>query len=253
MINFVNRQSLLALLFVLFFMLSGCQSSSIRSDFFIQSDGYLAVPADSIYTVSLTYYCPKNIAPLDKANITSLQLHDGIQINHFDVSEINTNSASFLGLSFTIELIFPETGVFETDHILLSFHDGTATQYTIGHWSFDVGDQQSPDFMKFYASPVISSNPQAFIYDYQAVNEDLVIDEFWYGNGQYLSSAKEEIPLSGTIRLQNVKAPIVFIRPKAIAQINGVTSTQYLDGCYCGALDIDDADLQYSHDVSISP
>lgn len=223
-----------------------------KSEFFVWMDSYIAAPAGSEWTIAVTYYFRPDQPHLDINGIQRISFADidQIEVVSFETGDVSMGEdAEYEGRSITLKLSFGDTGIYRTEEMVLHLSDGSTVQYPIGAWVFDV--DREPDAVSVVdqnGSPAASSQSNVFPFQYTVLDEDAQIEKIQYGeNDEFTSfSGKDEIC---KIALTS-EAPVVYIRPKIVVKTGEETSIEYGNGCYCGALDFDESDVQRSIDYA---
>lgn len=237
----------------LFLLLSVCSCTTSKDfpstgDFFFWMDGYLAAPRNSEWNLALTYYTPPGKTSLFADNISELSFvgidKESVHISNFEIQD--SSSGEIFGYDsqiFYLTLSFSEAGIYKTNKMHVENLDGTEVDYKLGSWVFDV-DQDSPSqsVINQEGSPYASSNSNFFPIQCRTLGSDPVIASIQVGLDETDSFAADseelhKIPLYSD-------APVVYIRPKIEVFSHNLQFIEYGNGCYCGALEIDDSDLQ---------
>lgn len=226
------------------------QEQPEASDFFFWMDSYIAAPVDSEWLVAITYYYQTNKPHLDISDISSISFSDvdDVKVASFDINDISMDKeANYEGKSITLRLAFAELGVYRTEGVVLNFADGSSAAYPIGQWVFDVDSEQSAaPVVNQEGSPGASSNSGVFPFQYAVNNAASRIVSIQLGENNVLKSFD---PAPGLCEAELATgAPVVYVRPKIVIQTGENTSVEYGYGCYCGALNLDESDVQKSID-----
>lgn len=234
---------------LLLLLCAGCAAqvdeTEAAHDFFFWTDGYIAAPVDSSYDIALTYYYEGETPELDPDDVSQINAVglDAIQISITDTSSFIPDPAkSYRAYVYTLKFEFPETGVYTIDYLEFLLNDGDTVRYPIGTWVFDIaqGDVDSDSFT--YASSIAASSSSEFLP--YSLSGDFHLVKLYYGKEQYIApSGSEFLPHEGKAVLDGLYAPVKTIRPKLEIEQNGQISIVYGSICYCGALEVDQEDI----------
>ena len=233
---------------------SGCGKQPEKTNgFFALMDGYLAMSSEEEFTFAFTYFYKGRTAPFEPDEFITLSfdgLEDKIEISNYSV-EPRDNDKSYNSYAFTLTVRPLETGVFRTDKLVANI-DNTYVTFKIGTWVFDVvdSDKVSNALLNTGESPAASNNSRALTYDYKKNNDTAKIKEIWFSEDGFVSDS-DHLPLYNKIELpETMAAPINFIRPKIIVEFYGEEIVCFGISCYCGALNVEDDDLERSREYS---
>lgn len=215
-------------------------------DFFIWMDGYVATEKGSTTTIAFTQYFPKSKPPFEIKDVTSIYLYDNknfIQTKTFSCRMLdNKNDTQFDGYVYEIQFYASSLGVSTCNKLIINLKNNTEKIYPIGSWTFDVFENETPDLVDVWDSPYATSSNNIFLYDYKPLN-NAVIDSIKYGNKSEISGSKN---ISKNRIAVTANAPIQYIKTKITIKKDDNLFVAYGKGCYCGALNIDDTDIDAS-------
>ncbi|MBN1891918.1 MAG: hypothetical protein JW780_03990 [Clostridiales bacterium] len=136
------------------FVLSSCAKSEPVEEkpFFAWTDSYIAIPVNSEWTVSLTYFYQEGESSLSPKNISALEFADvseNVVISDFNLTElppatVGTDKPDIVYRSSGIQITFSASkeGIYETDKMIIHCYDGGRYEFLIGKWLFDVGERE---------------------------------------------------------------------------------------------------------------
>lgn len=231
----------------LILLIGGCQKNQ-NSDygFFAWMDAYIAAEVDTENILAITLFFDKE--PFEESDIVSISFLDidkEIVINSFKVDNLGDLNRDYSTYGITLNYSAEEMGVFETSGVKVMLHTDGIIEYPIGKWIFDIGES-SEEVVNAWESPAASSNSENFSYSYTVKDSDTLITKVYYGNDRYINNDKGSIN-SGMIDLSaDFSSPIVYIRSKIEVLVDNEYQINYGKGCYCGAMDFTEDEIEIS-------
>ena len=249
-VRIVKKIWIIALSVLIF--ITGCTSKKDEKGFFAWMDGYLAMAVGEDYSIALTFFFEQNNAPFDTGEITDLSFDnlEQIEILRYSINPLEADEAlRYGGYSFNLDIRADGKGVFKTDKLIATI-DNSSVIFTIGEWVFDIEEATLPldaeGVIDIWGSPVVGSNSRTFAYDYTITDNKTKIKEIWISEDIILSET-EGLPLSNVIELpQTINAPINFIRPKIVLDIDGEEFITFGMSYYSGAMGVQEDVLEKS-------
>lgn len=217
--------------------------------FFAWMQGYLASPVDEENTIALTFYENKQAPAFDVSKVGTVQLN-GISAQDislaYELSPIDAEAGEgyqpyALRLTYTPHRM----DTYAAESVTFILEDETQFTYPIGRLVFEIGEADS-NTTDTWGSPMASSNPNEFPYQYSLYSSDSKLVEIKIGEATALAAA-EGVPAEGKIPLEDsYSAPVVLIRSKLSVDQNGELAASYGKGCYCGAINGEDSVFERS-------
>lgn len=244
---------ILAAFLLLCFCLAGCGGKTEGIGFFAWMDGYLAMHINEELTIAFTLFVDKDNGTLDTSSVQSVAFEnlEGIALQNFSITPMDTIAAQkYAGYALSLDIAAIEPGVFKTENLLVTI-DHSSVSYPIGDWTFEVLDDAVPpadvdSYIDTWKSPAAGSNPNTFAYEYGIADDTVILKEVWLGETIVVSDS-EGLPLSNVLELpQEMLAPLHYIRPKLVFELDGADYTTTGTGYYSGALDIQEDVLEQS-------
>lgn len=252
----VFRSFCITLMLLLPLGLCGCTAQPEADTFFFQYEGYFAAPVSSTLTVAITGFSTEEAcaAVFQNAASTSFVGNNAVRVKEFSI-EPRESIGAYSACVVTATLVFEKSGVTEATALRLQFEDGSEQTYPIGTWTFDV--QDAPDhseLLNVLSSPVSNRVGNVFPYHYELLDQAASIQSIQYGPDQIADVADGGITVydggaDGKLALSG-DAPVRLIRPRITVEQNGETYSVYGICCYCGALDVTEADIQAARDAA---
>lgn len=249
------RSFFITLVLLLSLGLCGCKAQPETDTFFFQYEGYFAAPVSSTLTVAITGFSTKEAcaAVFQNAASMSFEGNDAVRIQEFSI-EPHESIGAYSACVVSATLAFETAGVTDATALCVQFRDGSEQTYPIGTWTFDV--QDAPDhseLLNVWSSPASNQVGNMFPYHYELLDRAASIRSIQYGPDQiadvaggitvYDGVAEGKLALSGD-------APVRLIRPRIKVEQNGEAYSVYGICCYCGALDVTEADIQAAQDAA---
>lgn len=249
------RSFCITLVLLLSLGLCGCKAQPEADTFFFQYEGYFAAPVSSTLTVAITGFSTKEAcaAVFQNAASMSFEGNDAVRIQKFSI-EPHESIGAYSACAVSATLVFETAGVTDATALCVQFQDGSEQTYPIGTWTFDV--QDAPDhaeLLNVWSSPASNRVGNMFPYHYELLDRAASIRSIQYGPDQIADVAdgitvhdgvaEGELALSGD-------APVRLIRPRIKVEQNGEVYSVYGLCCYCGALDVTEADIQAAQDAA---
>ena len=217
-----------------------------NNDSFLWCDAYIAAEEESDYTISLTYVYINQ--PIDFAKVCSIEFVNAsnVYVESFEFYNME-NTMKYKSIGIDLKLHFSKMSFLKCNTIKVMFEDGKTKLYKVGDWEFDIGEKESNmQILNIWESPVASANHSEFPYCY-IPSSQIRIMKIQYTNGQMAHinvNGRDEI--SGKLSLDN-RAPVVLIRPRILCEIDNETVVCYGNSCYCGALNVNEEDINKSY------
>lgn len=249
------RSFCITLVLLLSLGLCGCKAQPEADTFFFQYEGYFAAPVSSTLTVAITGFSAKEACAEVFQNAASMSFegNDAVRIQKFSI-EPHESIGAYSACAVSATLAFETAGVTDATALCVQFQDGSEQTYSIGMWTFDV--QDAPDhseLLNVLSSPASNRVGNMFPYHYELLDRAASIRSIQYGPDQiadvadgitvYDGVAEGKLALSGD-------APVRLIRPRITVEQNGEAYSVYGICCYCGALDVTEADIQAARDAA---
>lgn len=249
------RSFCITLVLLLSLGLCGCKAQPEADTFFFQYEGYFAAPVSSTLTVAITGFSTKEAcaAVFQNAASMSFEGNDAVRIQEFSIEPCESIGA-YSACVVRATLAFETAGVTDATALCVQFQDGSERTYPIGTWTFDV--QDAPDhaeLLNVWLSPASNRVGNMFPYHYELLDRAASIRSIQYGPDQiadvadgitvYDGVAEGKLALSGD-------APVRLIRPRIKVEQNSEAYSVYGICCYCGALDVTEADIQAAQDAA---
>ena len=235
-----------------------CSNKESPGGFFAWMDGYLAMESEEEVSFALTYFYSNRNVPFSPDEVHALQfdgIEDKIEISDYSVTP-RENEASLPYDSYAFEITVKplKTGVFTTDQLTVNI-DNTSVTFKIGTWCFEVLDSASVsrELLNVWESPCVGSNPRTLAYHYKPLDEHVKIKEIWLSDELCVSDSNG-LPTSGKIEFpEEMEAPIHFLRPKIVLEVDGQEVFSIGISYYSGATNIGENVLEKSFERSKSP
>ena len=243
------KRVLLVFLSILMFFTASCSKKVTNSEniYFTWMNTYYAMGVGSEAVIALTCFCVASTQPINSDDITGLEF-DGIQnnvlISSYEVKYSQADSSQkYSHYNVIVNFSANNQGVYETNKLIFDMKDGRSLSYLIGMCVFDVGEKETEtDDIDLWSSPVASSKGDEFPYTYDTNSPDDKIIEMQVGKNQIITSANG-LAAEGKILLHST-APVNYIKTKIIVEVDGKNQTFYGKGCYCGGVNLTDADIE---------
>lgn len=224
-----------------------------KKDFFLICNSYLAAPAESEYTVCLTYFYPKQSIDFEEIYAIEFAGTKNVEVQSFEYYELE-NNLKYNSIALELKLHFGAPATEECTAINMYYGNQEKYTYEIGDWLFDIGEKEDSDLnINIWESPVASSELN-FPYYYVIESNIMGIKN---ANIQYAKNKSERVSiendnsLNGSIPLY-YNVPMSIIRPKLVFDTISGSKVVYGNSCYCGALDITEEDIKDSYKFNVS-
>jgi hypothetical protein len=233
-----------------FFLLTACGKESDELKlFFVWTQGYLASPVNEENTVALTLYEENRTPAFDFSEIETVQLEgvsaQDISLEYVLVPIDAESGEGYQPYALRLTYIPHRTGMYAAESVTFVLKDQTQFTYPIGRLVFDIGEADS-DTINTWSSPVASSNPNEFPYQYFLYGVGAKLIEMKIGETEVFA-APEGLPVEGKITLEDsYAAPLVIIRAKLRVDQEGEIVVSYGKACYCGAMEAGDSIFERS-------
>lgn len=252
----MKRILLIFLSFLIFFTAS-CSNKEADPEkvYFAWMDTYYAMGIETEAVIALTCFCTAATQPLNINDIAGIEfdgIQNNIEISNYEVKYCKADSTQkYSHYNVIVNFSANSQGVYESNRIIFNMNDGKTLVYRIGDWVFDVGAKETEtEDIDLWSSPVASSNGDAFAYAYDIYTPKMKIIEIQIGKDQVISNAKG-LETEGEILLQST-SPVKYIKTKIIVEKDGKKQTFYGKGCYCGGVNLNDADIEKYVEYSTS-
>lgn len=241
----------LSITLLLLFSAFGCapQEKDTVSDFFLWTDGYIAIADGTSYPFSLSYYYQSQNPPLDPEEITQVYIPGvepaEITVSDWSFNELQTDpSSGYQAWGMTFDLTFSQEKLWEIRDIGFSLTDGTALEYPVGTLLFDVGPASDPpsiDEVDIWSSTAATGSSNTYPYKYPlGENSKLLKLTYWADVSIEDSNGLQE---SGALPLTFSEAPLKVVQPRLEVQIGTERQVVYGNICWCGSLTLSPDDL----------
>lgn len=252
----VVRSFCIVLILLLSLGVCGCTAQPGVDPFFFQYEGYFAAPVSSTLTVAITGFSTEESCAAVFQNAASMSFvgNDAVHIQEFSI-EPHESIGAYSACVVTATLAFETAGVTDATALRVRFQDGSEQTYPIGTWTFDVQDAPDhPELLNVLSSPVSNRLGNMFPYHYELLDRGASIRSIQYGTDQIAYVAGGGITaydggVDGKLELPG-DAPVRLIRPRITVEQNGEAYSVYGICCYCGALDVTEADIQAAQDAA---
>ena len=134
-------------------------------------------------------------------------------------------------------------GVFDIDKLSVVFIDSVES-FPIGNIVYDVGEKDSGS-INTSSSPGASSNEKKFAYSYLN-DDDAVLEKIAVAVGKETVINTNDSTIEGEIDLDFSDAPVKYIISKIYSKKDGKEYVSYGRGCYCGAMDLTEDEIDMS-------
>lgn len=250
------RSFCITLMLLLSLGLCGCKAQPEADTFFFPCEGYFAAPVSSTLTVAITGFSTEEACAAVFQNATSMSFagNDAVRVQEFSV-EPRESVGAYSACVVTATLAFETAGVTDATALCVQFQDGSEQTYPIGTWTFDVQDAPDhPELLNVLSSPGANRIGNTFPYHYELLDRAASIRSIQYGPDQIADVAGGGITVSdgvadGKLALPG-DAPVRLIRPRITVEQNGEAYSVYGICCYCGALDVTEAEIQAARDAA---
>lgn len=231
---------------ILSFILIACSCSKTNKNlgFFAWMDAYIAIEKDETNSIAITlFFEDKPFSKDDISSIALLDIENDVEVTKFNI-EYSDEEKQYSSYIITLEYLAKSIGVYNTTGVEIELLTGENITYPIGLWTFDV-DESSFGAVDSWRSPAVSSNGNEFPYDYSMELSNYKIQKIYFGENLYEDG--KNVKNKGIITLEEYySAPIVYIKSKIIVSESDVNIIDYGKGCYCGALDFNEEDMELS-------
>ena len=209
-------------------------------------DGYVAAAQEEEIDVAFTFL--SETKQLDKRlqNIT-IPENQIVELSDFKISKMDSRYKNYAFYSIETKMQFHSQGQYSLDHITFEFKDGKYLDYQIGNWNFDIGNKDSSGISTWEAAGA-SASADVFPFHYKSKKSGLSSCTISTGIQKPLPvKCGSDQFFSGNIDIQTSEAPLKYIRSKLIYTLDGKECVGYGKGCYCGALDFSEDDIELSY------
>lgn len=241
----------------LLFALSGCdarpqQDGQDVGAFFLWMDGYIAQQTDQPYPLLLNFYCEKGYdIGLLSQQITEVWAEDqpSATISLDKIEELTTNSSDeYEVYSVYVSVAFEQEGTYFIDDLTFSLENGETIRLPIGEWTFEILDEAQGEPV-LYNDIGATSAPDVYTFSASSLPPDIQLKELYYGEDQSVRFLKDSRN-TGKIQMEHVTAPLYLVRPKITALVDGTETILLGTQCTCGALEVDEQDIQRSKEYT---
>lgn len=217
-----------------------------QNTFFLWYDGYVAAAKGEEIEIAFTFLTErKNI---DHA-ISSISF-DGngiVSVEDFEITENDSKYQRYNFYGVVLKLSCNTAGEVDIDHISFAYNNGENETFQIGEWIFDVGAEDSGQ-IDTWESPAVSSSSEYFRYDYYSNDPAITFCKIYTSIESPINvEIGDTQEVSGKIDLSSSETSVKYIRSKITYTIGDVQNVSYGKGCYCGALDFDEEDIELSY------
>lgn len=241
-----KKLSIICLSVIFIYVIASVNNSNQCGDSFLWCDSYIAAAEGSEYSVSLTYFFKNKPVDFEKISSVTFVNATNVTVKSFEFYPME-KIKKYKSIGLELKLAFGEKASSTCKLIKIIFNNGDSKMYQIGNWQFDIGEKEnSEQLLDIWNSPVASANSSEFPYLY-IPSGDFSKIKIQYMINQTVD-VKSSNEINGEIHLDNV-APMTIIRPRIICETNGKSIIYYGNSCYCGALDISEANIDKSFDM----
>ncbi|NCE63563.1 hypothetical protein D1159_02945 [Pseudoflavonifractor sp. 524-17] len=209
-------------------------------------DGYVFESVDQPCTLLLTYYSRSDQGSLFASGSVSEITPVGVEDLCVTTGEIKPFESDYSDVyqcwEVPVTLCFHRAGTYELEYLDFYFGDEVPRRLSIGTWRFEIcapGELAQP---LVYNDYVATNRPDIYRFGSATLSPDIKIERIYCGEDRFFT-LNEDTRESDRITLENIAAPVFFVKPKITAERDGRSLTLQGSECFCGGLDVDEEDI----------